>query len=214
MSLELFNILIKSKEYRRSYYCEKEIITASEYYDKKIYLIENGIVKISRLTEQGEEMILVILTSGQVFGANLILEEFHPNYICESLNSETVLCEFDIECVKRVIEKDQHTEFDLLSIIGKQFSEMERRIKVLCNNSAEQRLVDVLKEFKDKFDHLSDNEENIIIDMPLNQDEISNYIRTTRVTTNKLINKLKNNLLIEYQQKNIMLKKDFFKHYK
>ncbi len=211
---KLFDILLKSKKHKCNSYSEKEIISDSEYDYKKVYLIKSGVVKISSLTEQGEKCILILLTLGQVFGANLILERYHENYIFESLNDQTVLYEFDIGHVKKVIKKHPKIQNDLLLILGEQYLEMQKRINTLSNNSAEQRLINALKEFKDKFGYSLDHEENVIIHMPLNQDEISNYIRTTRVTTNKLFNKLKNMLLIEYRQKSITLKKEFFEHYK
>ncbi|WP_271767703.1 Crp/Fnr family transcriptional regulator [Aquimarina algiphila] len=214
MCFELFDILIKAEQYKRCFYCQKEIIKTPEYLDKKIYLIKNGIVKISSITEHGEEIILVILTTGEVFGASLIFENPHLNYICESINEETILYEFDMACIQKIIKKNCNINQDFLHIIGTQYFELERRIKILTDSSAEQRLINVLIEFKNKFENLSDNEENIIIHLPINQDELSNYIRTTRVTTNKIINKLKNNFLIEYHQKTITLKKDFFKYYK
>ncbi|RKN16281.1 Crp/Fnr family transcriptional regulator, partial [Aquimarina sp. AD1] len=103
---------------------------------------------------------------------------------------------------------------DILIALGNQYFQLERRIRTLTNNSAEQRLINVLLEFMEKFESISDNNQNIIIDIPLNQEEISNYIRVTRVTINKIINKLKKDLLIESNQQKIILKKGFFDYQK
>ncbi|WP_299311353.1 Crp/Fnr family transcriptional regulator [uncultured Aquimarina sp.] len=214
MYINLLDGLIKADQYKQNHYTQKETITNPECICNKFYIIKNGVVKVSSLTEKGDEIILFVLSKGQVFGSNPIIENSYINYFCESLNEGTILYEFDVQYVKKFITENHSKYKDILAVLGNQYSHLEQRIRTLCDNSAEQRLINVLLEFKEKFESISDNEENIIIDMPLNQEEISNYIRVTRVTINKIINKLKKDLLIESNQEKLILKKSFFDYHK
>ncbi|MHA7057180.1 Crp/Fnr family transcriptional regulator [Aquimarina sp. M1] len=214
MHINLLDGLIKAVKYKRNHYNQKEIITNQEYICNKFYIIKNGVVKVSSLTEKGDEVILFVLNKGQVFGSNPIIDNSYINYFCESLNEETILYEFDIQQVRNYIKENHFKNKDILIALGKHYFQLERRIRTLTNNSAEQRLINVLLEFMEKFESISDNNQNIIIDIPLNQEEISNYIRVTRVTINKIINKLKKDLLIESNQQKIILKKSFFDYQK
>ncbi|WP_298319050.1 Crp/Fnr family transcriptional regulator [uncultured Aquimarina sp.] len=214
MYINLLDGLIKANQYKRNCYDQKEIITNQECICNKFYLIKNGVVKVSSITERGDEVILFVLSKGQVFGSNPIIDNSHINHSCESLNEETILYEFDIQHVRNYIKENHFKYRDILIALGNQYFQLERRIQTLTNNSAEHRLINALLEFMEKFESISDNNQSIIIDIPLNQEEISNYIRVTRVTINKIINKLKKDLLIESNQHKIILKKSFFDYQK
>jgi CRP-like cAMP-binding protein len=214
MCFELLNILIKTGQYECSVYYQNEIIKSTGSCSRKIYLIKNGVMKIGCYTDQGEDVILIVLTKNQVFGASSIFIDFYSYYIYESLSEETMVYEFDKSIMQKVIKGNQNLYKDFLSIVGKEYQEYENRIKTLQIQSAELRLVNVLFEFKEKFGYTSDNLGKVIINCPINQNELSNYIRVSRVTTNTLINKLINNQILEYKNKIIVLIKSFFDNYR
>ncbi|WP_024769341.1 Crp/Fnr family transcriptional regulator [Aquimarina macrocephali] len=213
MCFELLNILVKNDQYNCNIYYQNEVIKSTGACSKKIYLIKNGVMKIGCFTDQGEEVVLIILTKNQVFGASSIFIDFCSYCIYESLSEETKVYEFDKNIIQKAIKKNPDLYKDFLSILGKEYQEYENRIKTLQIQSAELRLIKVLFEFKEKFG-CPYNSEEIIIHSPLNQNELSNYIRVSRVTTNKIINKLNSNLLLEYSNKSIIIKKSFFDNYK
>lgn len=214
MNFELLNMLIKTGKYQSSTYYQNEIITSTKYRSNKIYLIKDGVIKIGCFSEEGEEIILILLTKNQVFGTNSIFKDYCSYYIYESLSEKTIVYEFDINIIQKTIENNQNFYKDFLLILGEEYSELENRIRILQIRSAELRLIKVLFEFKEKFECPSLNSEKIIINSPFNQNELSHYIRVSRVTTNKIINKMINNFLLEYRNKVIILKKSFFDNYK
>lgn len=206
--------LIASNHRNNNYYSEKEIITYRMNFAKKIFFLKNGIVKISTILENGDEVILLILTSGDFFGSQPMIDSFFNDYKYTALRNHTEITALNMIYTQDIWKKNESIKLDFLVILGRQYKELETRIKTLSLRNAEQRLINVLLEFKTKFGHSIDKNNNIIIFVPLNQDELSNYIRVTRVTINKLINKLKRNLLIELQCDRLILKKEFFEYYR
>lgn len=215
MNLELFDILIKKEKYTCKFYKQNEIIKNNECFSEKIYLIKEGVVKICCITNNGEEIIPVLLAKNQIFGTDIIFGRMYSLFSSESLCAKTIIYEFKINDIYDVIKKNNFLYKDLLYILDLEYSELEKRIKNLQIRSTELRLINAIIEFKEKFECSSDFlNETIIINSPFNQDELGNYIRTSRVTTNSIISGLKNRSLINYQKNNITLRKSFFNYYK
>ncbi|MDY8135771.1 Crp/Fnr family transcriptional regulator [Aquimarina sp. 2201CG5-10] len=213
MKTTLLNLLIKQDKYVSTFYKQNEIILENRSFFEKIYFIIEGSVKITHITDTGEEIIPMILTKGQIFGADIIYGNFYASFTYKAMNERTILYEFDIRDVKKAIGKDIGLYKDLLLLLKEEYTELEKRIKVLSIRSAEQRFIETLMEFWEKFESSSSDTENVLIDSPFNQNELSDYIRTSRVTTNCIINKFRNKSLLRYRNKRIVIKKgafDFF----
>ncbi len=214
MKTQLLKTLIKNGLYKHSVYSKNEIILRSKCYSQSIYFIKEGIVKIMQITNEGEEIVPVLLSTGQVFGNDVIYGDFYSSYTSESLCENTSIYEFEINDIQLTINKDITFHKDLLSLLKEEHQQTEKRIKSLRIRSAEERLIQTFIEFYYKFKIPSNTTEHVFIRSPLTQNELAAYTRTSRVTTNNIINHLKNKSLIEYHNRDIVLKKAFFKYYK
>ncbi|WP_109300790.1 Crp/Fnr family transcriptional regulator [Aquimarina sp. AU474] len=216
MAIKLFDLLIQDGLYECNEYHKNEVIRyAHEINPKRIYLIKSGVVKMSYLNELGEEIIITILAKNEHFGTNRIFCESSFKYNYESIYLKTMVYEFEFSVVRSVIEKHTILHKEICSMIGKEYSMLEKRIRILQNRFVEQRLVQTIEEFKDKFEVHKFPDKSICIFFPFTQDELSAYIRASRVITNKIINEFKRKFLIECNNNNtIILKKNYFDLYK
>lgn len=212
--MELFNVLITKGSYKSSTYSENEIINNKERASNKLYFIKEGAVKISLLTEKGEEIIPVLLNKSQIFGVNALFGDRYSSFTSESINNNTTIYMFDINTIYEMVTEDSNLQNDLLHILKEEYNEIENRIRVLIIRSAYQRLVQVLIELKDKFGYQCPYTNNVIINSPFNQDDLANYMRISRVTANNIINKLKEKSLLQYRKKQIILTKRFLTNHK
>ncbi|WP_103068361.1 Crp/Fnr family transcriptional regulator [Aquimarina sediminis] len=213
ISLELFNILINNGMYKYCTYNQNEFITHKENLFNNMYFIVNGIVKVSCTHQNGQELILVVLNQNQIFGGIGVLQNSSSNYSFESVDEKTTIQTFSMNSIYENIKKNQDLEKDLFQIWREKHNILEERIRILNIKSTASRLIEVLVEFKEKFGYLCPKTDNIIINSPLDQGELANYIRTSRVSVNNIIQKLKCESLIDYQNQKIVLKKDFFNYY-
>jgi len=215
MAIDFFNFLIKEGFYKSKTYNKNEVIKYFHNINpKKIYLVKRGIVKMSYPIESGEKMISILLKENQFFGTNQLCNEFNCHYTYESIYEETEVYEFDIEQIKLTIKKNNIPPKEVCHLIGQEYFMLEERIKILQNQFVEKRFTDTMAEFIKKFKVCTYKDHSIDIYLPLNQSELGNYIRASRVILNKVINNLKRKSLIEPCKNKMVLKKKFFKLFK
>ncbi|WP_103864201.1 Crp/Fnr family transcriptional regulator [Aquimarina sp. I32.4] len=214
MSLELLNILKSNGAYKSTSYTKNEAIIHKGDIATHLYVIINGSVKISCLHRNGQEVILVLLNQNQTFGGNGAFHDLDTNYIFKSVIETTVIEIYCMDDIYEMIKKNHNLQRELFRIWGEKYTMLEQRIRVLNIKSTLLRFIEVLMEFKEKFGYSCPDTNEIIINSPLDQEGIANYIRTTRVSVNTIIHQLKYASLIEYEKQKIVLKNDFFEHYK
>lgn len=96
--VNLFTILCphRFKKYKDShefnFYKKNDYIYFEEDNADKVYLINYGKVKIGYITEDGEEVIMAILSKGEIFGEKAILGEEKRNEFAQALDKETSIC--------------------------------------------------------------------------------------------------------------------------
>ncbi len=210
MEKDLLTALMQIKNYRKTTYKKNEIIFQNKRFEEKFYLVKNGSIKITYLSEEGEETIPMLLTKNQVFGLDFIYGNFYSNFSYMSICNTTVIYEFDLKDIYQITNGTKNSYKILLPLLKDEYAEIEKRIKTLQIRSAKHRLISVLMELKHKFEQPSSSSDSTIINSPFNQDELATYTRTSRVTTNNFINELKSKALIDYRKRNITLKKGFF----
>ncbi|WP_062057649.1 Crp/Fnr family transcriptional regulator [Aquimarina longa] len=211
-SLELLNILTKNDIYMHSTYTLNEYIVHKEDIVDNISFIVEGVVKVSCINENGHEVIVAILHKNQTFGGSETFKNSNVSYNFKSIDKKTIIHKFSMNSIHEIIRQNNHLQKDLFLIWKEKHRLFEERIRVLNIKSTPLRLIEVFVEFKEKFGHSCPDSENIIINSPLDQEELANYIRTSRVSVNIIIQKLKYKSLIKYQQQKIVLKKEFFNY--
>ncbi len=212
MAIDFFNFLIQEGLYESKTYDQNEVIKYFHNINpKKIYLIKSGVVKISYPVESGEKLISIILKEDQFFGANQLCNEFNYNYTYESICKQTEVYEFEIEQIQLMIKKNNIPPKEVCYLLGQEYFMLEKRIQILQNRFVEKRFVDTMVEFREKFEVRKNKDDSICIGIPLNQSELANYIRASRVILNKVINKLKRKSLIEPRKNKMILKKKYLK---
>ncbi|WP_108866413.1 Crp/Fnr family transcriptional regulator [Aquimarina aquimarini] len=213
MNLDIITVLINEKKYKT--YSDNKTICLKQKNFNKIYLVKIGIVKINMITDQGQHIIISLQTKNEIIGACLTVKyDNYPSYLIVPIAKKTILFEFDITDVYKLINQKSIFKKSLLSIINWQHSKLEKRIQLLQIQSTEQRFIKSLIEFKEKFRNSFDHsKKNIEINSPLNQNEFATYIRTTRINMNIIVNTMKKEKLINYKYKNIILKEKFIDLY-
>lgn len=182
--------LIKIGAYTRRNYQEGEIIIKKRHTSDKVYFIKNGCIKASYFTEKGYETIALILLENQIFGINILFDCTYTFFSYTTVK-DSILYEFKVKTILE-LENNKKKLIPLL-LLQEEYTEMEKRIRLLSQRSAKKRIASNLKELQKKL-----NTESNVLDLenpyaPFNQNHIADYTRTSRVTTNNLINSIKRN---------------------
>ncbi len=203
------NILIKNGHYKKMIYNKAEVILPKARRSDKIYYIKKGYIKASYISEKGYETIALILIKNQIFGLNILFDSSY-SYFSYSSIEDSIIYEFEVQNISK---SDKHTYLIPLLLLSEEYFEIEKRIRILNHRSAKKRLTLSLIELQEKLSSISNYSNQEDINYPFNQNELADYTRTSRVTTNCFINELKNKSLLEYENQHLLLKNDFFTVY-
>ncbi len=179
---------IETGAYKEKTYQQKEVIVYKNKLVKKVYLIREGFVKASCFNEKGYEMIGALLTKNQTFGTSFLVQGTCSNFTFTAVK-KTVLFEFELS---HLLKLKMHRSHQILQLLLKQeYTEIEKRIKTLHHRSSKKRLVSSLHELQEKSSVAIATMPTKTMNYPFNQNELADYTRTSRVTTNTLINRMK-----------------------
>jgi CRP/FNR family cyclic AMP-dependent transcriptional regulator len=166
-----------------------------------LYLIESGLVKLFKRGDDSKEIIIEVLSSGQLFGQQAIQEGAVRNASAEVLQ----------EGVIYVIPRDVFLRYcDARPQLWRMIAEMavdrkralEKKIELLCLHDVEYRILDNLRELAGAFGaRLSTREYSI----PLSQGELASLIGATRETTSTTLNALARRGLIRLGRRQLVV---------
>ncbi|SHI39128.1 Crp/Fnr family transcriptional regulator [Aquimarina spongiae] len=211
MTIKLFDLLVKQGIHHCNTYDQNEIIRPYHKTNRKrLYLVRSGAIKLSYPNESGELLISIILAENQFFGSCQIIAEDTLNYTYQALQAKTIVYEFEIHQIQSMLQKKIILPTEVFCLIGIECCLLERRIRILQNRFVENRVKETLLDFQKNFEISSADEYRIALYCPLNQEEFANYIRASRVITNKMFNDLKRSLQIECLKNRIILNKSFY----
>jgi CRP/FNR family transcriptional regulator len=151
-----------------------------------VYFVDSGLVKVHRRGDEGKEIILQIVASGEVFGEQALGTD----------HSRAVSAEVLQEGVIYVVPRDLFLNFceshpdvwRLLAVMAiNRKRDVEKKIELLCLRDVEYRILYYLAELALSIGHKIDAHEYSI---PLSQGELASLIGATRETTSTTLNTL------------------------
>lgn len=210
--VNLFTILCphRFKNYKDSHefytYKKNDFIYFEEDNADKVYLINYGKVKIGYITEDGEEIIMAILSKGEIFGEKAILGEEKRNEFAQALDKETSICPISTTQMIELLRENKEFSLKIYKFIGFRFKKLERRLQLLLFKDTKTRLREFVKELSEDFGYKNIITKDIIIKQPYTQKEMATLIGTSRPTLNILLNELKEEGYLDFDRKEITLK--------
>ena len=171
----------------------------------KVYLINEGKIKLGYYTEAGEEIVKAILSKGEVFGEKAVLGEEKRNEFAQSINNNTSICPIDAITLQDLIRDNRTFALGFFKLINFRIKRLERRLQLLLFKDAKTRLKEFLQEMCDDFGYDCEETGHSIIVHPYTQKDISSLIGVSRPTLNLLLNELKEEGSINFTRNTIEL---------
>lgn len=168
-----------------------------------LFIINEGGVKISKLTKDGKEQIVHIFTSGDFFGElSLFSNDETYNFDVYAI-SDLKVCTLTKENMNEILLTNPEISLKLLQVITKRLTQTENLAQNLATNDAEIRIAYMLLEFAEKYGVPTD--QGMQVKLPINREEMANYVGVTRETISRklsifeelgIINLIGNKILI------------------
>lgn len=212
-NVNLFKILCPHKfaAYKNchnfTHYSKSDYIYFVEDASTKVFLIEKGKVKLGYYNEDGSEVVKAILCKGELFGEKAILGEEKRNEFAQSLDNATSICPIGVTTLHDLMRDNQTFTLKIYKFISFRIQKLERRLQILLFKDAKTRLLDFLDELCEDYGMCCDKTGGMKIEHPYTQKDIANLIGTSRPTLNLILNELKQDGIIDFNRKSILLLK-------
>lgn len=186
------------KRFKRSK--KNELIDLPFSEKERIYFLKQGTIKLVRINQEGEEILLDILQKGDLFGdLNLEKSESIDEYF-KVVSDEAVICTFYREKLEEVMQKKPEFALNYIKFIGFNFKKIQNSYKNILFKDARTRLLLLLNMIIEKENIQT---KSFVLPNYLTQQDIAQLICTTRQTIISLFKTLENEGLLTYSQKQI-----------
>lgn len=168
-----------------------------------IFYIEEGLVKAFNISKYGEENLLIIRKTHEIFPLIWAITGQGRSIIYQAL-SPTTVWRIDREEFNEFLRKQPGALYPFLDLIIEQYQMHSERILNLEYRSVRERLVSFLLTMALRFG--TKTEAGIVIDVPLKQQDIASSINASRETTSRELSMLERKGLVSSAQLYVTIK--------
>jgi CRP/FNR family transcriptional regulator len=167
-----------------------------------VFLILEGFVKSFDITKYGEENLLVIRESGQIFPILWTMTDERTDVFYEAM-SNVVLYRVDLKSYRKQIDENQAFIRDVLDQVLTMYKIHSQRVLNLEYRSAHERVVYCLLTLADRFGVKA--QKGIRINAPIRHQDIASSVNCSRETASRELSKLEKKKLICSDEGTIVL---------
>jgi CRP/FNR family cyclic AMP-dependent transcriptional regulator len=159
------------------------------------YLIINGAVKVYRITESGEEIMLDTKGSGEIVGEMALLDGKPRSAYVETIQDSAFFC-INKNKFLDVVNKNPQISLNIIRHLILQIREFNERFEVQTSKNLTIRTYNTLKNISSYFPNS---------DITLSQEQLASIIGATRARVTECLNELERKGLLTLSHKKIHL---------
>jgi CRP/FNR family cyclic AMP-dependent transcriptional regulator len=167
-----------------------------------VYLVRTGIVKVSKISDEGRELTLHFFTRDQLFGELSVISDTAHDTVAEAYEDTTLLA-VGKDDFNRMLLRTPVLAMRMMRLVGERRQRLENRVENLLFRSAHARLASLFIELAQTFG-VRDSR-GVIINLKLTHKEIASLIGATRETVSFAILDLRKDNLIQTEGKRVIL---------
>lgn len=165
-----------------------------------LYFVNDGVIKISKLSDEGKEQIFRILFSGDFFGQFALLQNRNHYANAEVIETATV-CQINSEDFKKAMEHNPEMAFRFILAISEKLRESDEWMGTISLLEVERRLAKALLIF-----HKKSQAGDKPFQLPVSKKEFASLIGTTPETLSRRLAYFESlNLLVLEDRKHIRI---------
>lgn len=185
---------------------ENDVLCREGEKSNKLFLIRDGRIKICKITKEGKEQIVYILSKGDFFGENNLFTSNNVSNFSAYAITDAKLCILKKENLEKILLQNPEISLKIIQEMADRINSAENLAQTLATKDVEARLATVLIEFMNKYSQKKDGE--IYINLPLNREQIASYCGITRETVSRRLSKFNKLGIIELKGNKGLIIKD------
>jgi CRP-like cAMP-binding protein len=193
---------IQSYLSKESFKKKEEIFSEGDSSDW-FYILVNGKVKITKMSVDGREIIIELISPPDFFGGFAVLKGFpYPANAVAMEDSDVI--KISRHNLLRVIDRFPNVMYDMTANLGDRIREFHDTLKNIALERVESRIAALLLKLADKTGEKKDK--TILINMRLTKQDIAEMVGTTVETTIRVMSKFKKSGFIDDKDGRVLIK--------
>ena len=189
-------------------YRKGQVIYSPDRPSKSIYLVSVGKVGMSRIAEDGREILLEIVRPDELFGESAFLDISRRSEQATALEN-TMLMTWAASHLEELVMKRPRLAVALLQIFVQRNAEFTHRIESFSMDNIERRLARSLIHFSERLG--TPEEDGSVRMMPFTHELLSSYVGTSREVVTQYMNRFRKQGYVTYSRHGIRLYRDALK---
>ncbi|MBF0338005.1 MAG: Crp/Fnr family transcriptional regulator [Nitrospirae bacterium] len=181
-------------------YKKREMVFSEGERSEWLYIVIEGKVKITKLSNEGKEIILELIQAKELFGAVAVFKDFPYPANAVAMDPTTAL-KVSRKDLLKLLDRYPTLMLSLASLIGDRMKDSYEMLKSIALECVESRIASLLLKLADK-SAAPGGEEGSVIDLKLTRQDIADMVGTTVETSIRTLSKFKKEgLIIEHNGK-------------
>ncbi|MFV8752584.1 Crp/Fnr family transcriptional regulator [Nannocystaceae bacterium ST9] len=168
----------------------------------KVFFINGGRVKTSKVTRDGKELTLAYRGAGQIFGELAVVDLSPREEMAEAMKN-AIITELPVEVFKDLLMGDAKLCFQFMAEFGRRRKQLETKLEHLVFKDVQAKLAALLLELGEEYGQ--ENEEGVLIGLKITHQEMANLIGSTRETISLTLAQFKKRGLLEMNGRAVIL---------
>ncbi len=170
--------------------------------DKFVYMLKEGKVKITKLSESGKELTVDILGSGDIFGELSMTGEDERRTSAETMEN-SYICKVTGDEFAKFLSSRPQFSFKITKWFGWRLQKIETRLQDMIFQDVPTRLITIIKDLSVRYGTpVGDSDKKKI---KFSHQELANLIGATRETVTLELNNLKKDGKITMENREIII---------
>lgn len=168
----------------------------------EVFLIKGGRIKLTKVLEDGTELMLDLRKAGDFVGENMFSEEgeYPVSAVCME---DTLTCGFTRSQFEKLVLNNPNVGLQVIKTLSERISWLTTRVGNLAVTNIEDRLYKVLCNVARE--HGEKRPQGVMIQFPLTHEDLSFLIGTHRVTVTRAMKALKETGKIILENRRLIL---------
>ncbi|MGP4071576.1 Crp/Fnr family transcriptional regulator [Piscibacillus sp. B03] len=177
-----------------------------------VYFIRSGLVKVFKVNQEGNEQIVNVLHSDEMFPHVGFFDET-PYPATAITLTDTKIVSIPIQDFELLLLENPGVAIKVLKVVGKKLLDLQEQLQTIQSQDVFHRIVMMLIRFTNELGVKKSTGE-IYLQLPITNSELASMIGVSREAVNRAFNRLKKEQVIAYNRKEIhILDFDTLKEY-
>ncbi len=166
-----------------------------------VFFLDSGLVKVFKRGEEGKEIILQIVTPGELFGEQALGSDQTRSAGAEVLQDGTIYA-IPRQSFAHACDQNSLIWRHVSGLLLGRKHELEKKIELLCMRDVEHRILYYLAELASA---LAGDNNGVEHSIPISQGELASLIGATRETTSTTLNVLARRGLLRLNRRQLVI---------